>query len=665
MKRIRILLVLILVLALLNVLGGSGYRYLFGAHSLDVVGEAARHGGNLRLPGSGWANYGNDAGGHRYSSAEQINTANVSELEVAWIFSTGDLTSKPAAIGGSIAEGTPILVDDALVFCTPFNEVIALDPASGEQLWRFDAKIALDQQPANQFVCRGVAQWRDDDSGTECSPRILMGTNDGRLIAIDAHSGNSCAGFGEQGQVVLDVGMELVWPGEFQITSPPVVIGDTVVVGSAISDNVRVAAPHGTVRAFDARTGEPKWDFDPIPRTVGSSDWQGNEPPVEGHANAWAPMSADPERGLVFVPTSSPSPDFFGGLRPGDNRHANSVVALNVADGTVHWAYQIVHHDVWDYDLPAQPGLYSVWRDGEAHDVVAQVTKTGHVFVLDRDTGEPFLPVRETPVPTSDIEGEFVSPTQPIPINTPALVPDRIDPDDAFGVTWFDKRACAKIFAGLRAEGLFTPPSRQGTLFHPFTGGGANWGGAAYDPRRNLLIINMSSLAHVVALFPNEEYQGALEVFHGQDVEPMRGAPFADRRGLVMSPLQLPCNPPPWGIIAGVDLATGDIVWRRALGTIRDMAGLPLEVGTPTFGGPIATSGDIIFIASTMDYYLRALSTATGEELWRGRLPTTGNATPMTYLWKGRQYVVIYAGGSSRSGVPMDDKLIAFALPQS
>jgi len=664
MKRIRILLVLILALSVLNVLGGSGYRYLFGAHSLDVIGEAAHHGGNLTLPGSGWANYGNDAGGHRFSSAEQINTANVSELEVAWIFSTGDLASKPAAIGGSIAEGTPILVDDALVFCTPFNEVIALDPASGEQLWRYDAKIALDQQPANQFVCRGVVQWRDNDSGTACSPRILMGTNDGRLIAVDADTGNSCAGFGEQGQVVLDVGMELVWPGEFQITSPPVVIGDTVVVGSAISDNVRVAAPHGTVRAFDVRTGEPKWDFDPIPRTVGSSDWQGDGPPVEGHANAWAPMSADPERGLVFVPTSSPSPDFFGGLRPGDNRHANSVVALNVADGTIHWAYQIVHHDVWDYDLPAQPGLYSVWRDGEAHDVVAQVTKTGHVFVLDRDTGEPFLPVRETPVPTSDIAGEFVSPTQPIPVNTPALVPDRIDPDDAFGVTWFDKRACAKIFAGLRAEGLFTPPSRQGTLFHPFTGGGANWGGAAYDPRRNLLIINMSSLAHVVALFPNEEYQGALEVFHGQDVEPMRGAPFADRRGLVMSPLQLPCNPPPWGIIAGVDLASGDIVWRRALGTLKDMAGLPLEVGTPTFGGPIATSGDVIFIASTMDYYLRALSTATGEELWRGRLPTTGNATPMTYLWKGRQYVVIYAGGSSRSGVPMDDKLIAFALPQ-
>ena len=568
MKYWKIVLLLVVLLLLFVIGGGSGYRYLGGAHSLDVVGEASMHGGDLDLPGSGWTSYGNDAGGHRFSAAEQINTDNVSELEMVWSYSSGDLAGKPRAIQESIAEGTPILVDDALVFCTPFNDVIALDPANGEELWRFDAKINLEQHPSNKFVCRGVVQWRDDDPGTECSPRILMGTNDGRLIAIDARSGNSCPGFGDQGQVVLDVGMELVWPGEFQVTSPPVVIGDTVVVGSAISDNVRVAAPHGTVRAFDARTGEPKWEFDPIPRTVGNPDWQGDEPPVEGHANAWAPMSADPERGLVFVPTSSPSPDFFGGLRPGDNRHANSVVALDIEDGAVHWAYQIVHHDVWDYDLPAQPGLYSVWRDGEAHDVVAQVTKTGHVFVLDRDTGEPFLPVTEVRVPASDVEGETLSPTQPIPEQPQQLVPSHINPGDEFGLTWFDKRACAKTFAGLRAEGLFTPPSRQGTLFHPFTGGGANWGGAAYDPRRNLLIINMSSLAHVVALFPNDEYQGALEVFHGQDVEPMRGAPFADRRGLVLSPLQLPCNPPPWGIIAGVDLATGDIVWRRALGTI-------------------------------------------------------------------------------------------------
>jgi len=663
MKYWKIILLLVVVMLLFLVGGGSGYRYLGGAHSLDVVGEASMHSGDLDLPGSAWTSYGNDAGGHRFSSASRITTNNVQELEQAWQFSTGDLRTKQSGIGQSIAEGTPILVDDVLVFCTPFNDVVALDPASGKQLWRFDADISLDQQPANGFVCRGVTHWRDPGSNGVCASRILMGTNDGRLLAINARTGESCADFGDGGQVAFDIGMKLVWPGEFQITSPPVVIGDTVIVGSAISDNVRVEAPRGTVRAFSARTGDPIWEFDPIPRSGDSPEWRGEQPPVEGHANAWAPMSVDHERGLVFVATSSPSPDFYGGLRPGDNRHANSVVALNAKSGTVSWAYQIVHHDVWDYDLPAQPGLYTVWRDGEAHDVVAQVTKTGHVFVLDRDTGEPFLPVKEVPVPASDVEGEVLSPTQPLPDGQPNLVPNRIDPEDAFGLTWFDKHACEKRLSQLRAEGLFTPPSVEGTLFYPFTGGGANWGGAAYDPRRNLLIINMSSLVHEIALIPREEIRAAREVFHDQDVAPMRGAPFGARRGVLLSPLELPCNPPPWGIIAGVDLATGDIVWRRALGTLKDMAGLPLEVGTPTFGGPIATSGDLIFIASTMDYYLRALSTATGEELWRGRLPTSGNATPMTYLWKGRQYVVIYAGGNSRAGTPTDDKLIAFALP--
>ncbi len=286
------------------------------------------------------------------------------------------------------------------------------------------------------------------------------------------------------------------------------------------------------------------------------------------------------------------------------------------------------------------------------------------MLVLDRDTGEPFLPVEEFATPASDVPGEALAPTQPLPANPPALVPNRLDPDDALGLTWFDKRACSAQLSKLRAEGLFTPPSVGGTLFHPFTGGGANWGGAAYDPRRNLLIINMSSLVHEVALLPREEFNAARGQFPGHDVEPAHGAPFGDRRGVVLSPLGLPCNPPPWGIIAAIDLATGDIVWRRALGTLKDMTGIAIETGMPTFGGPIATSGNVIFIASTMDYYLRALSTATGEELWRGRLPTSGNATPMTYVYEGRQYVVIYAGGSSRSGTPPHDELIAFALPQ-
>ena len=531
-RKLKWALLLLLVATLFIVFGGSAWRYGGGAHALDIFGVASRHDGEAVLPGDGWTHYGNDAGGHRFSSASQINSVNVSNLELAWQFSSGDLEQRAAGMRRAMAEGTPILVDDVLVYCTPFNDVIALDPGSGEQRWRFNADIDLGQRPANLFVCRGVAQWRGDDS--TCPSKIFMGTNDGRLIAINAADGSACPEFADQGEIRLDIGMELVWPGEFQVTSPPVVIGDTVVVGSAISDNVRVEAPRGTVRAFDARTGEPRWSFDPIPRDVGNPDWQGTQPPVEGHANAWAPMSADIERGLVFVPTSSPSPDFYGGARPGDNRHANSVVALDAATGEVRWAYQVVHHDVWDYDLPTQPGLYSVWRDGTWHDVVAQVTKTGHVFVLDRDTGEPFLPIEERPIPASDVAGEWMSPTQPIPLNPPALIPSTVDPDDAFGLTWFDKSACEYKLRALRAEGLFTPPSEQGTLFYPFTGGGANWGGAAYDPGRNLLVINMSSLAHGIWLFPEEDWEEMRRRHPNDDVEPMRGVPFSDRRGVIL-----------------------------------------------------------------------------------------------------------------------------------
>lgn len=664
MKVLRWSVLLLVMLALAAFFGGSAWRYLGGAPALDVEGFAPKHDGDARLPAARWPHYGNDAGGHRYSSAAQITADNVAVLEKVWEYSSGDLQRKAAGMQRAIAEATPILTADSLVYCTPFNDVIALDPATGEQRWRYDANIDLNQRPANEFVCRGVAQWQSNDDSGQCASRILTGTNDGRLIALDAVSGQRCADFGDDGEVRLDVGMELIWPGEFQITSPPVVIGDVVVVGSAISDNMRVAAPRGTVRAYDVRSGAALWQFDPIPRRVGDPDWQGETAPIEGHANAWAPMSADPDRGLVFVPTSSPSPDFYGGLRPGDNRHANSVVALEADSGAIRWAYQFVHHDVWDYDLASQPGLYRVWRDDKWHDVVAQVTKTGHVFVLDRETGEPFLPVSERPIPASDIEGEVLSPTQPIPDAPPQLVPSSVAEGEAFGITWFDKRYCEKQLAALRAEGLYTPPSLEGTLFLPFTGGGGNWGGPAYDPGRNLLVINMSNLPHVIGLMRNDDMAARTAMRHDEEFAPMTGAPYAMRRRMLLSPFDLPCNPPPWGIIAAVNLADGALVWRRPIGTLEDMVGLRLELGTPTFGGPVATAGDVIFIASTMDYYLRALSTATGEELWRGRLPTSGSATPMTYMWQGRQYVVIVAGGNSRLRTPPDDRILAFALPQ-
>jgi quinoprotein glucose dehydrogenase len=648
--------------------GGSMIGLLGGADALDVVGVAPKR-VDAPVAAAGWDYYGGDAGGARYSALDDITRANVGSLEIAWEFATGDAQRPLNVRKQSASEATPILVDGKLVFCTPFNEVIALDPGTGREIWRRDPGISLDQRPANQYVCRGVAYWRDADAGegAACASRVFMGANDGRLIALDAATGAPCADFGERGEVMISPGIDLVWPGEFQITSPPVVSRNVVIVGSSISDNARVEAPSGAVRAFDARTGAPRWTFDPIPRSgsaPNAGDWKGEGSPREGHANVWAPMSVDEARGLVFLPTSSASPDFFGGLRPGDNRYANSVVALEIETGAVRWSFQTVHHDVWDYDLPAQPGLYSVWRDGRAHDVVAQVTKTGHVFVLNRDTGEPFLPIEERPVPQDAALGESLSPTQPFPVLTPAIVPDRLSPDDAFGLTALDKLYCAREIRKLRAEGLFTPPSLAGTLIYPFNGGGANWGGAAFDEARNLLVVNMSNAAHRVTLIPANEVRGEQELNHDAEISPQEGAPFGVRRDLLLSPLMLPCSPPPWGVIAAVDLASGKIVWRKRLGTTKDVAkGLALDLGTPNLGGPIATAGGLVFIGAAMDNYLRAIDIETGREVWKGRLPAGGQATPMSYEWQGRQYVVIYAGGHGRMTTTLGDRLVAFALP--
>ena len=650
------------IVGIASLFGGSAIWILGGANALNKDGVAAlttRPTETIDV-GLGWRHYGGDAGGHRYSSASEINPSNVESLEPIWAFRTGDMTRRAAAMARSATEGTPILVGDSLIFCTPFNEVISLDPEIGTIRWRFDPEIEVNTDPANQFVCRGVAHWRDSRESASCSDRIFVGTNDARLIALDMKDGQTCKEFGTAGEIRIDPGMPLLWSGEFQITSPPVVVGDTVVVGSSIGDNARVAAPNGAVRAFDARTGESKWKWDPIPRSSdnpASSTWVGSQPPQEGHANVWAPMSVDEKRGLIFLPTSSPSPDFFGGLRPGDNRHANSVVALDGETGELRWSFQTVHHDIWDYDLPAQPGLYSVWRDGALHDVVAQVTKTGLVFVLDRDTGAPVLPVEERPVPQNAETGEWLSPTQPFPIKPLPIVPSELTPDEAFGITLIDRQHCRRQIHGAVAEGLFTPPSTQGTIFYPFTGGGANWGGAAYDPSRNLLVVNMSNVAHHIQLIPTDEFDEVHRRNPTKEVSPQDGAPFGMKRTMLFSPLGLPCSPPPWGVLAAIDLSDGTLVWRKTIG-----AQFGVTIGLPNLGGPIVIASGLIFIAATMDNMIRAINIENGEVLWEWKLPAGGQTTPMTYELDGRQYVLIYAGGHSRAGTPLGDTLLAFAL---
>jgi len=607
-----------------------------------------------------WTHYGGDAGGMRYVEATQIDRTNVATLDLAWEFHSGDLSIDPKALQHSAFEATPILVRDKLIYCTPFNRIIALDPDHGAKLWEYDAKIALDQQPANQFICRGVSYWEDSAAKGPCAARIFMGTNDARLIAVDADTGRACADFGTAGQVRIDPGMKLLWPGEFQITSSPAIIGDVVIVGSAISDNARADAPRGTVRALDARTGAMRWTFDPVASDLPDS-WRNGSAAHTGQANVWSTISVDAQRDLVFLPTTSASPDFFGGERPGDNRYANSVVALRGSTGAVVWSFQTVHHDVWDYDLAAQPNLVDLQPNGEGAPIAAvlQPTKTGLVFALDRETGAPLYPVEERDVPTDGAPGEWLSPTQPFPVKPPPLVPQKITPDEAWGFTFLDRNACRNAIASHRSEGLFTPPSVEGTILYPFTGGGVNWGSAAWDPQRQWLVVNTNRIMHVVTLIPANEVEKAQRAEPHKEISPQTGTAFGMKREVLTSPIGVPCNPPPWGTLTAVDMKRGTIVWEVPLGGF-----LTWNVGLPGVGGPMITSSGLVFVSAAIDGYLRAFDIETGRELWKAKLPAGGQATPMSYVRNGRQYVVIAAGGHSTMGSKLGDSIVAYALPR-
>jgi quinoprotein glucose dehydrogenase len=610
-------------------------------------------------PAFAWEYWGGDAGGMRFSELAQITPGNVGSLVRAWEFRTGDLDNRaPEVMKRTKFQATPLLVEDSLIFCTPFNEVIALDPGSGVQKWRYDPKISTTQRPANRYNCRGVAWWVDREAaeGAACRARVFMGTNDVRVIALDARTGIPCADFGEHGEIKIETGGPLEWPGEFQITSAPVVSRGVVIVGSSIADGRRVEAPSGTVRAFDARTGRPRWQWDPL--------IHGGV--IAGHANVWAPMSADEDRGLVFLPTSSPSPDFWGGKRPGNNEHANSVVALRAETGQLVWSFQTVHHDVWDYDLPAQPTLARIDTGDGMRDVVIQPTKQGFVFVLDRDTGKPIWPVEERSVPQAGSDGEQLSPTQPFPTHVPPLTSQRISTDDAFNLfPQFGRSACEETLSAARNEGLYTPPSTQGTLVFPMTGGGVNWGGAAFDPVNQILYANTSRAVHIVKLIPRADARGFVAP-PGHDFGPQQGAPFAMTRAVALSPLGLLCNKPPWGEMVAVDLKAGKILWHSRVGTTEDRAplGIAFHWGTPLVNGLAITAGGLAF-SGAMDAYLRAFDARSGEELWQGRLPVPGVANPMTFLWKGEQYVAIGAGGHSESGTTIGDSVVAFRLPRA
>ena len=604
---------------------------------------------------SDWPAYGGDAGGSRYSPLEQIQRGNVGRLEVAWTFRTGELGQNARAADDMTFETTPIHFEGRLYVTTGYNEVIALDPVSGETLWRFDPEVDR-AESYSEVTNRGVSVWIDESSrpGDPCASRIFTGTIDGRLIALDAATGRTCSSFGDDGEVALWrlAGIDPDEVGDYQVTSAPAVARGHVIVGPSIGDNFNVDTGDGSVRAFDARTGELTWTWSPLGE---------REAGRVGAANAWSTMSVDAERGLVFVPTGSASPDFFGGLRPGDDHWANSVVALDAASGRLVWGFQTIHHDLFDYDLAAQPTLATVTRDGVATPVVIQPTKTGLLFVLDRDDGKPLFGVEERSAPASDIPGDEAWPTQPFPVAPAPLIGDAgVDPARPWGPTPEHVAECARLARGFRYEGVFTPPSFSGSLMYPGNGAGTNWGGAAVDRVRELLLIPTSRFGTLVRLIDADAVADSARQMRqtGDDGEigRQRGAPYAMlRRTWVIG--VVPCTPPPFGVLTALDLRTGEVRWEVPLGET--------ETGLPSAGGPIVTAGDLVFIAGTPDQRIRAYDVETGDVLWRAELPRAALSTPMTYLGAdGRQYVVVAAGGHGKWGLEMGDYVVAFALPR-
>jgi len=628
--------------------------------------------GAAAVADSGWPAYGGDAGGTRYSPLAEITPANVAELRPAWIFRSGELGQGVKDWRRSAFEATPILYDATLYLTTSSTDVVAVNARDGTLRWRHDSQSRKDLRYSDG-VSRGVSLWVDEASAPEalCHASIYAPTLDGRLLALDAATGKLCTDFGEHGAVNLLNGVRSQFKEgdewrNYLVTSPPAILDGKVIVGSSIGDNRAVLEELGTVRAFDAKSGTLVWSWDPIPRDAANpvfKEWSAERVQTASAANAWAPLSVDAARHLVFAPTGSASPDFFGGERPGDNRWANSVVALDGDTGNLKWGQQLVHHDLWDYDVGSQPTLADLVHDGRHVAAVIQATKTGFLYTFDRDSGTPIFPIVEKPVPQDAVPGEHPSPTQPYPAAPPALTRQApVTADDAWGVAWFDTRACRKRIESYRSEGIFQPPAIKDSLMQPGNAGGANWGGIAFDPKRQLAVVNTMNLPFVVALIPRAEFLEQRESDNYKDFEFARqeGTPYGMRRTAFKSSLGVPCVKPPWGMLTAVDMEHGTIKWQVPLG---DAPFIHVNIGMPAIGGPIVTASGLVFIAASLDGRMRAFDTASGKLLWEVKLPAGGQATPMTYSIGGRQYVVIAAGGY-KSDTPRGDYLVAYALPR-
>lgn len=623
---------------------------------------------------SDWGYYGGDMFGQRFSSLDEINRKNVSHLRVAWIYRTGENGAGFARANKLSFEATPVLAFGLLYLETPTNILIALDPETGVQRWRFDPRIDR-SRPYAEASARGVSIWEDSDAKHEetCARRVFSGTLDARLLAVDAATGTPCQDFGAAGQVDLTVGLRVRDRADYLITSPPAIYGNVVVVGSAIGDNRATDVERGVIRAFDARRGTLVWAFDPLPDSPAhpaAADWDLSQAARTGAGNSWGVMSVDEDKGLVLIPTGSASPDFYGGKRLGSNQFADSLLALDAKSGKLVWQQQLVHHDLWDFDLSAQPVLGDIEVQGIPVPAVIQATKAGMLYVFDRAKGQPLFPIKEKPVPPSWVPGEQAWPTQPFS-SIPSLVSQKpIDPADAWGVTFWDRAQCRGLIAGHRNEGIFTPPDTRGTILWPGYIGGIDWGGVVFDEARQRVIAAVNHLPMLVTLVPQAELGGQMRSgqFPNSEFGTQAGTPYAMRREPLLSPWGLPCTAPPWGTLVSVDLRRNRIVWQVPLGSTEGIGpwfAPTRDFGMPNMGGPIGTAGDLVFVGAAMDSYFRAFDIETGRELWKYHLPAGGQATPMTYRAgrSQRQFIVIAAGGHGGLKTPRGDYVIAFALP--
>jgi len=602
--------------------------------------------------------YGGDTTGIRYYRNSQITAANVRDLRVAWSYSTGDAAheSMKGQVASSIGfECSPILCHKRLIVVTPTEALLALNPVTGRPLWRFEPTHYDDIAQAN----RGASCWIGP--ANDPHPHRILYTFWSQLWEVDADTGQAISTFGKHGSIDLTAGIDRGHPEMIRANTPPLVVGDLVICPFQITDDLRVDSPRGDLRAYDIHTGALRWTWHTIPidpNDPASRTWQDGSGSRTGGANVWSMISYDRARGLIYCPVGCPSNDHYGGTRPGNNLYANSLVCLNAETGVVKWSYQVVHHDLWDYDIPCEPILFDCRREGANIPAVAIVTKMGRMFLFNRVTGAPLYPIDETPVPKSDLPGEWTSPTQPLPTLPPPLVPQSISISDAWGATKETKREAQKLISDMKARSIFAPPSLRSGIVNPGLYGGCNWAGMAFDEKENLIITTTNRFPFTIRLHQRDHEQE-------QGPYPMYGTPYwADFSGF-MTPDWLPRVTPPWGTMVAVNPSTGAIVWQRPVGYLPEASNVPgyKEFGSTSVGGCITTDTGLVFETGTRDCHLYAIDANTGKELASFPLPYVGASLPIIYSADGKEYLISCCGGHGFTHGALGDQVLAFALP--